>query len=191
MSDIQGTKAPKATAALSDKDLMGLLDKLIAGGATELTLERGMWKPAECGKFPCVGHIVAINEMPEADRQENPDWRAFTVQLTHDTYAIGRDKKKFRALAGSEVIVPANWVLSSNLARFALDQANVYELGIQAIDQLDVGGGKKMWRFRVIVVSVKPREGADLLALREANANNEAKHAARQLGQGDVASAGA
>ncbi len=189
MSDKDIQKAPKATANLSDKDLMGLLDAYIAKGAQELSLERLMWKPAECGKFPVIGHIVSINDMPEADRAENPDWRAFVVQLTQPTYGLDRDKKKKRLEAGAEVIVPANWQLASNLARFALDPANVYELGIQVTGQLDVGGGKKMWQFRVIVIGLKPREGSDLLALREANATAQAKHEAKQLAENNGAAA--
>lgn len=177
MSDIANTKGPKATAGLSDKELMGLIDKLIAQGAQELTLERLMWKPESCGQFPVIGHIVSINDMPEADRADNPDWRAFVVALTQDTYGIGRDKKVVKVKAGSEVIVPANWELSTNLARFALDPNEVHELGIVVKSRDDIGGGKKMWRFRVITVSSKKREGAHLLALGEGVGG-------KQLGEG-------
>jgi hypothetical protein len=148
MSDI--TKAPKATAGLSDKDLMGLLDKLIAQGAQELSLDRLLWKAETCGKFPVIGYIISINDMPEADRADNPDWKAFVVRTTHETRGVDRSKNVVPVKAGSEIVVPANYELAVNLARFALDPAVMHELGIQVKGRDDIGGGKKMWRFRVI-----------------------------------------
>lgn len=142
--------APKSTAKMSDKDLMGLLDKLIAAGAQELSLDRLLWKPETCGKFPVVGFIISINDMPEADRAENPDWKAFVIRTTHETRGINRAKEVEVVAAGSEIVVPANYELAVNLARFALDSEKMHEIGIAVKGRDDIGGGKKMWRFRVI-----------------------------------------
>ena len=150
MSNKTTNKGPIATSGLSDKDLMGLLDQLIAAGGQELTLERLMWKPESCGKFACVGHIVSINDMPQADRAENPDWKAFVIETTYDTRGVNRAGEVVKVPAGSEIVVPANYELATNLARYAVDPAVMYELAIQVKGRDDIGGGKKMWRFRVV-----------------------------------------
>jgi len=176
MSDTKtAAKGPGATAGLSDKDLMGLIDKLIAQGAQELTLDRLLWKAESCGKFPVIGHIISINDMPEADRADNPDWKAFVVALTQDTYGVDRGKNVVKVKAGSEIVVPANYELAVNLARFALDPIDMHELGIVVKGRDDIGGGKKMWRFRVINVSSKKRTAAYALPVAAA---------AGQLGEG-------
>ncbi len=165
MSDTTNvTKAPKATANLSDKELMALLEQYIKQGAQELTLELLMWKQDTNGKYPVIGHIVSINEMPPADRKENPNWKAFLIALTQDTYGTDRNKEIKKVKAGSEILVPANYELTTNLARFALDPDEVHELGIQALTKVDIGGGQSMWRHRVIVISSKKRTGRYALA---------------------------
>jgi hypothetical protein len=146
---VKGAAAGKNNGP-SDDDLMGLLDKLIAAGGQELSLDRLMWKPESCGKFPVVGYIVSINDMPEADRADNPGWRAFVIRLSEPTYGVSRGGDLTRIAKGSEVVVPANYELATNLARFALDSAVMHELGIGVKGRDDIGGGKKMWRFRVV-----------------------------------------
>lgn len=139
------------TTGLSDKDLMGLLDKLIKEqGAQELSLERLLWKAESCGKFPVVGYIVSINDMPAADRADNPDWKAFVIRTSFDTRGVDRKGEIVPVKAGSEIVVPANYELAVNLARFALDPNKMHELGIQVKSRDDIGGGKKLWRFRVV-----------------------------------------
>jgi len=158
--------APKVTAKMSDKDLMGLLDKLIAErGGQELSLERLLWKAESCGQFPVVGHIINIVDMPKADRADNPDWKAFIIQTTYETRGVSRNGDIVPVAAGQEIVVPANYQLAANLARFALDPENMHELGITAKDRSPIGGGKKMWNFRVVVMpdGVKKRTGVYLL----------------------------
>jgi hypothetical protein len=172
--------APKATAGMSDKDLMGLLDKLIAQGGQELSLDRLLWKPESCGKFPVVGHIVSINEMPPADRAENPDWKAFVIRTSYETRGVDRAGNIVPIRAGSEVVVPANYELATNLARFALDPTTMHEIGIQVKGRDEIGGGKKMWRFRVVSTGkTETRTAAYALPTVET----------KQLPEGDQASA--
>lgn len=149
MSNEKST-GPKATSGMSEKDLMGLLDKLIAQGGQELSLERLLWKPESCGKYPVVGYIVSINDMPPADRAENPDWKAFVFRATYETRGVDREGNVVKIEKGSEVVVPANYQLATNLARFALDSGAMHEIGVQVKGRLDIGGGKKMWQFRVV-----------------------------------------
>jgi hypothetical protein len=160
------TDVPKATAGLSDKELMGLLDRLIAErGGQELSLERLLWKAESCGKFPVTGYILDCVDMPKADRKDNPDWKAFIVRTTYETRGVNRNKEVVKIAAGSEVVVPANYQLAANLARFALDPDYIHEIAIQATERSDIGGGKKMWGFRVVKFpdGVKKRVGLDRL----------------------------
>ncbi len=153
-------KGAVPNAGLSDKDIMGLLDKLIAEGAQELSLERLLWKAELCGQFPVIGYIISINDMPQADRADNPDWKAFVIRTTHETRGVDRNKNVVQVKAGTEIVVPANYELAVNLARFALDADNMHELGIVARDRTDIGGGKKMWRFRVITTGKTEKRSA-------------------------------
>jgi hypothetical protein len=155
MSNKTTNKGPIATSGMSDKDLMGLLDALIAKGAQELSLDRLMWKAESCGKFPVVGYIISINDMPQADRADNPDWKAFIFRTSYDTRGLNRAGDIVAVKAGSEIVVPANYELATNLARFALDPTEMHELGIEVKGRDDIGGGKKMWRFRVIATGNK------------------------------------
>lgn len=176
MSNKNTNKGPIATSGFSDKDLMGLLDKLIAQGAQELSLDRLMWKPESCGKFPVIGMIVSINDMPQADRAENPDWKAFIFRTSYETRGVSRDGNVVPVKAGSEIVVPANYELATNLARFALDPNEMHELGIEVKGRDDIGGGKKMWRYRVIATGQKE--------VRSAAYKLPAPAAAPQLGEG-------
>jgi hypothetical protein len=176
MSNKNTNKGPVATSGLSDKDLMGLLDKLIAQGAQELSLDRLLWKAESCGKFPVIGFIVSINDMPQADRADNPDWKAFIFRTTYETRGVDRGGNVVPIKAGSEVVVPANYELATNLARFALDPNEMHELGIEVKGRDDIGGGKKMWRFRVIATGNKEVRSTAYRLAGEA--------AALQLGEG-------
>jgi hypothetical protein len=160
MSNKNTVKGPIATSGMSDKDLMGLLDALIAQGAQEISLDRLMWKAESCGKFPVVGHIISINDMPQADRADNPDWKAFIFRLSYETRGLDRGGNVVVAKAGSEIVVPANYELATNLARFALDPNEMHELGIAVKGRDDIGGGKKMWRFRVVATGNKETRSA-------------------------------
>lgn len=160
------TDVPRATVGLSDKDLMGLLDRLIAErGGQELSLERLLWKAESCGQFTITGHLLDCVDMPKADRKDNPDWKAFIIRTTYETRAVNRNKEVVKAPPKSEIVVPANYQLAVNLARFALDPEYIHEIAIQATERSDIGGGKKMWNFRVVKLpdGVIKRVGVDRL----------------------------
>lgn len=144
------TDVPLVTAGMSDKELIALLNQYIVDkGGQELSLERLLWKPESCGEFPVIGHIINCVDMPPADRKDNPDWKAFIVRLTQPTKVTSREGDVTFQQADSEVVVPANYQLAANLARFALDPEFMHEISIQAKKRVDIGGGKKMWTFKV------------------------------------------
>lgn len=152
---------------VSDEELLNLLDKLVEEGADEMALERHIWKADAVGRFPVVGFIIGLVEMPPADRKDNPDWKAFIVSLTHETRVLNRQKEIVVAKPGDEVIVPANFQLASSLARFALSP-EMHEIGIQAKEKIDIGGGQSMWTFRVVKTKTQPKERGQAYALPEA-----------------------
>jgi hypothetical protein len=178
MSNVKSTvkKAPQ----MSDAELMGLLDRLVAEGGQELSLERQIYKPEVCGNMPVVGYLLDILQMPAADREENPNWKAFLIRLSHETNVVNRSGDVVRARAGEEIILPASHQLAVNLARFALNPTEMTEVGIQPKEQIKIGGGKKMWTFRVVATG-KSEERTSLYKLSEKIA---AASEAPMLGQG-------
>lgn len=177
MSNVKSTvkKAPQ----MSDAELMGLLDRLVSEGGQELSLERQIYKPEACGNMPVVGYLLDILQMPAADREENPDWKAFLIRLSHETNVVNRSGDVVRARAGEEIILPASHQLAVNLARFALNPTEMTEVGIQPKEQIKIGGGKKMWTFRVIATG-RTEERTSLYQLSQ----KIAAASAPMLGQG-------
>jgi hypothetical protein len=152
MSDIKGNKGNKGGEVqdkdIDDKALKAMFDSL---GGSELSLERNIYKADSCGNVPVVGYFIDMLDMPEADRKDNPDWRAFIVELTHPTKVVNRKGDVVMAKAGEEIIFPAGFQIEGALKRFAIDPRNVHELGVLPGDKIPLGGGKNLRTFRVKV----------------------------------------
>lgn len=135
-----------AGADIDEKKLLALFDAL---PGQEISLERNIYKPESCAPFPIIGYFLDQIRMPDADREENPEWYAFLIELTQPTKVLNRKGEIIVAKPGEEVWLPANFQIMGALRRFAQDPGTVHELAVKPEDKVDIGGGKKMRRFRV------------------------------------------
>ncbi len=113
----------------------------------DLENERFMWSASE--NRVLQGYLLAVEHIePKSGRPFN----ALLVRTTVDTALIDRDGEEINAPPGTDVLVPITARLQ-NLVKLAEQPHDVYEVRIQALRQVDIGAGQKMWTYKAAAKS--------------------------------------
>lgn len=139
-----------------------LLDELLKKGGAELSLDRHIYQADKCKEFALVGYVIDLLDMPKIKmgRDEERDWTAFCFLTTHPTKGVDREDNIVDVKAETEIIIPATFQLHTALRRFAADPSAMHEVGLQPTNKIDLGGGKTLWQYRVVVTKKTMSRGA-------------------------------
>lgn len=108
----------------------------------DLENERFMWAASE-GRV-LQGYLLTVEHIePKSGRP----FAALLIRTTTDTALIDRDGEEIMAPPGTDVLVPVTARLQ-NMVKLAEQPHDVYEVRIQALRQVDIGGGQKMWTYK-------------------------------------------
>lgn len=110
-----------------------------------LETDRYIWS-AENTQVPLRGYVLDCIDMP-AGSLEN-DWRALLVRTTAPAEVKNPEGGMMTIDAGCDVLVPVTQRLNE-IAKIAQHPNFVYEMQLIPKGKLELGGGKKMWRYTV------------------------------------------
>ena len=121
----------------------------------KIETQRFMYSPERCFGFAVTGYAIGREDMKPIDMGKNPkdgspimrDWSCIIVRLTQDTKATNRDKNIIDVYVGQNVLVPTNFQIENFLSQHATHPTRVFEVFISPKNQIDLGGGKKLWDF--------------------------------------------
>lgn len=127
----------------------------------EIVTQRYMYNAEKCDKIPLVGHLLNMVEMPPIRGRA---WCAFLVKTTRPTRAVGRDEQIIDVPVGSEVLIPATYMLQNALQKASLNENAIYEVKIVPTSKIDIGGGQSMWDYKLAAKPNPQRRSAFGLA---------------------------
>jgi hypothetical protein len=179
----------KNTAPMKGNKSNAAVDDEFSGG--ELQLDTFQYKLDEeaCRNGTLQGFLFDYVRMPDADRNENPEWYCFAFKLTAPCTAFDRNGDAHDCKPGDIVLLNAAGKLKKSFGSLALAE-KVTNIRIEGPwKKVDIGGGKKMWSPAKVIPSNKgPRFRAELGLLPpvgpNVNPNLNGKTGAAQLPQG-------
>jgi len=108
----------------------------------DLENERYMWSASE-GRI-LQGYLLTVEHIePKSGRP----FDALLIRTTVETALVDRDGEEVIAPSGTDVLVPVTARLQ-NMLKLADQPHDVYEVRIQTLKQVDIGGGQKMWTYK-------------------------------------------
>lgn len=120
----------------------------------KIETDRWMWNPNKGCTMPLVGYLINMIPMPPMQMgKELREWECFLIKTTEETLGIDRvESQKDNPTPkdvpiGSEVLVPATFLLTQHLERAAGHPNVCFEVYIAPREKMNIGRGQTMWLY--------------------------------------------
>jgi hypothetical protein len=122
----------------------------------KIETDRYMFNPNKGCTGSLIGYLLGVVDMPPMQRGKDKDgtpimqtWQCLLFKSTEVCKGIGRDKDAgpIDVPVGSEVLVPATFVLDNALAKAAMHPTAIVEVQVTPKKKISIGNGQTMWVY--------------------------------------------